>query len=214
MPDPIVIQSPSRTPEQLFLLFHGVGSTPENMVPLGQLLAAEFRDAAVISVPSPDISDMGSGYQWFSVRGINEDNRVQRIADTMPRFVETIKSLQKATGTTAAQTVLVGFSQGAIMALESTQSTEPLARRTVAFAGRFARLPERAPVSTTLHFIHGTSDPVIPCSHTVKATERLTRLGAAVTTDVIPGLGHGINQEAADRLVERLKGKLPKRTGG
>ena len=35
--------------------------------------------------------------------------------------------------------------------------------------------------------------------------ERPVRLGADVTFDVIPGLDHGINREAADRLVERLK---------
>ena len=84
MLDSIAVQSQADAPERLFLLFHGVGSTPQDMVPLGRLLATEFPRAAVISVPSPDINDMGSGYQWFSVRGITEDNRPQRIADAMP----------------------------------------------------------------------------------------------------------------------------------
>jgi phospholipase/carboxylesterase len=61
MLEPIAIQSQAGGPEQLFFLFHGVGSTPQDMVPLGRLLATEFPRAAVISVPSPDISDIGSG---------------------------------------------------------------------------------------------------------------------------------------------------------
>jgi phospholipase/carboxylesterase len=205
MLEPITIQSQAGTPEQLLLLFHGVGSAPQDMVPLGRLLATEFPRAAVISVPSPDASDMGSGYQWFSVHGITEDNRAQRIADTMPRFVDIIRRLQKCTGATPDQTVLIGFSQGAIMALASSQTSEQLAGRIVAIAGRFARPPEKAPIATTLHFIHGDRDPVVPYSHTVRAAERLVRLGADVTSDVISGLDHGINRHAADRLIERLK---------
>jgi phospholipase/carboxylesterase len=103
MPDPIVIRSPS-SPERLVLLFHGVGSTAQNLVPLGQQIAATLPRAAVISVPSPDLCDMGLGYQWFSVRGVTEGNRVQRVAEAMPRFIETVEKLQRASGAPAAQT--------------------------------------------------------------------------------------------------------------
>jgi phospholipase/carboxylesterase len=169
--------------------------------------AADFPTATVISVSGPDVGDMGSGYQWFSVRGITKENRPQRIASAMPRFVETIRSLQKVTGTTPAQTVLIGFSQGAIIALVSTQTEQDLAGRVVAFAGRFARLPERAPVSVKLHVIHGNGDTVVPYHHSVTAAERLVQLGAKVTVDIIPHLAHGIDQQAVDRLVVRLRDK-------
>jgi phospholipase/carboxylesterase len=210
MSDHLIVQMPDGAPAQLILLFHGVGSTPDNMRPLGERLAAAFPQAAVINVPGPDACDMGTGLQWFSVRDITEINRAQRVAETMPRFVDCIHNLQKATGTTPTQTALIGFSQGAIMALEATQLAEPLAGRVVALAGRFAQPPEKAPPSTTLHFIHGKSDPVIPYSHTVTAAERLIRLGADVTADVIPFLGHGLSGEVEDLLIERLQTHIPK----
>jgi phospholipase/carboxylesterase len=212
MRNPIKLQIPEGTPEQLILLFHGVGSTPESMVPIGSRLASQFPKAAVISVPSPDPCDAGTGHQWFSVRGITDDNRAERIAAVMPRFVECIRGLQRATRTTPAQTALIGFSQGAIMALEATQLDEHLAGRVVSLAGRFAKAPERAPESTTLHFIHGKSDPVIPYAHAVSAAERLIKLGADVTADVIPFLAHAVSPEVVELLVERLTGYLPKRT--
>jgi phospholipase/carboxylesterase len=124
----------------------------------------------------------------------------------MPRFAATIRGLQLATGTTAEQTVLIGFSQGAIMALESTQVGETLAEHVVAIAGRFAQLPSRARTGTALHFIHGESDPVIAVGHAVAAAERLAQLDGNVTIDLIPGLGHGISRLAEDVLIERLKG--------
>lgn len=210
MSDSILVQSLANSPDQLFLLFHGVGSNPQNMVPLGELLASEFKQATVISVASPDPCDMGSGYQWFSVRGITEDNRGERIGATMPRFAETVRGLQKASGLTAAQTVLIGFSQGAIMALESTRTSDPLAGHVVSIAGRFAQETDQRRTATQLHFIHGTMDPVIDLGYTVRAAERLNRLGASVTVDLIEGLGHGIDTRVADRVVQRLKSGMEK----
>ena len=203
MREPIVIQLPTPA-EQLVLLFHGVGSTAENMVPLGQQIATALPQVAVISVPSPDACDVGPGYQWFSVRGITEGNRVQRVADAMPRFIETVKKLQLNSAVTASRTTLIGFSQGGIMALEASQVAEPPARSIFAIAGRFAQAPHQAPAATTLHLIHGETDPVIASSFSVAANERLKALGAEVTIDVIPRLGHGINQEAAQRLLMHL----------
>ena len=205
MSDSIVIQAPVGGAEQLIVLFHGVGSNPQNMVALGRRLAAEFVKASVVSVASPDLCDIGAGYQWFSVRGITEDNRAERIAATMPRFVDTVKKLQNASGLEAAQTVLIGFSQGAIMALESTLTRDQLAGHVFSIAGRFANETDRQPSETQLHFIHGTRDPVIDVGYTVRAVERLTRSGAGITVDLVDGLAHGIDQRVADRLVDRLK---------
>jgi phospholipase/carboxylesterase len=211
MRDPIKVQIPEGAADRLILLFHGVGSTADGLVPLGARLAKEFPNAAVISVASPDASDMGAGYQWFSVRGITEDNRAGRIAETMQRFVDCIRGLQVQTGTTAAQTVVIGFSQGAIMSLESTQVGERLAGQVVSLAGRFAKPPERAPIETTLHFIHGTNDPVIAYGYAVSAAERLIELGANVTVDIVPQLAHGISPEAVELLVKHLKAPVAAR---
>jgi phospholipase/carboxylesterase len=186
MRDPIKVNVPEGAIDRLIPLFHGVGSTPESLMPIGARLGKEFPSAAVISVASPDASDMGTGCQWFSVRGITEDNRAGRKAETMQRFVNCIRSMQLETGTSPAQTVLIGFSQGAIMSLESTQVGGRLADRVVSLAGRFAKPPERAPVGTALHFIHGTNDPVIAYGCAVSAAERLIELGADVTVDIVP----------------------------
>ena len=206
MPEPISIQLPAAAPERLILLFHGVGSTPESMVPLGDMLASAFPTAAVLSVPSPDPCDMGAGRQWFSVLGITEANRSFRVAATLPRFVATIKALQARTGVHASRTVTIGFSQGAIMSLEASQLDEPPAAVVVALSGRFARLPERAAPSTSIHLVHGDADPVIAVGNAQAGAATLHRLGAAVTLDVVPGLAHGIDERVARRVVDLVGG--------
>ena len=216
-PDDLIIQQPDGPAQQLVLLFHGVGSSAQNMLPVGEHLAAAYPNAAVISVQAPFASDFGQGWQWFSVACVTEDNRPARVLEAMPLFVKAVQGWQQHTGVTPHATVLVGFSQGAIMALESTQREAEgehdalLAGRVVALSGRFAQDPRHAPAATVLHFIHGKHDPVMPYAHTVRAAEMLIQQGADVTADVIPFLEHAVTPEVLELVVERLQGYVPQR---
>lgn len=197
--------------KQLFLLFHGVGAAPDDLVPLGLILAKQFPQSAIVSVQAPHDCPYSSGFQWFSVEGITEATRPQRTAQALPAFQQAVQQWQQAFSLGADATALVGFSQGAIMALSSTQQQPSLAARIVALSGRFSELPELAPQDCTLHLIHGKQDAVIPYAHTVHAAERLVELGADVTADVIPFVGHEINDEIAALVIERLTTHVPKR---
>lgn len=207
----IVVQQPAGPAKQLFLLNHGVGATPQGLVSLGQQLADSFPDALIVAIQAPHASDLGQGYQWFSVRGITEEDRPARVAEAMPAFVAMVQAWQRHSGVSPEATALVGFSQGAIMSLEATQLEQHLAGRVVALSGRFARLPQLPHAHTTLHFVHGKSDAVIHYGYTVSGAEHLISLGADVTADVIPFLGHEINEAVADTVIERLLGHVPKR---
>ncbi|WP_296510218.1 esterase [Rhodoferax sp.] len=207
----IVIQQPAGAAKQLFLLHHGVGATPQGLLPLGRRLAAEFPDALVVSVQGPQASDLGQGFQWFSVRDITEENRPGRVAEALPAFVQAVQAWQARAQVGPEATGLVGFSQGAIMALEATQQDSLLAGRVVGLSGRFAQLPRAPHAHTTLHMVHGKVDGVIHYGYTVTAAEHLVALGVDVTADVIPFLGHEVSEIAIDTVIERLQGHLPKR---
>jgi phospholipase/carboxylesterase len=214
--DSIILQQPA-TAKQLMVLHHGVGGNAHYMVPVGEQLAAQFPDAFIVCVYAPNAFDTGApregravGGQWFSVQGITEENRAARVAAAMPAFLQDLQHWQQRSGVAADATALVGFSQGAIMSLEAAQAANPIAGRIVALSGRYAVLPEHAPIKTTLHFVHGKSDPVIAYGFCVTAAERLVRLGGDVTADVIPFLGHEINDEVMEVVLDRLTGHIPK----
>ena len=206
MNDALLIQKPAIAARQLVLLFHGVGASPEDLRPLGEALAERLKDAWVVSVRSPDASDFGSGWQWFSVRGVDEANRPARVAAAMPRFLQTVRAWQHETGLDAAATTLIGFSQGAIMSLEATQLDDTVAGRVIAIAGRFASPPRVAPTRARLHLIHGADDPVMPLQLSLDAVARLHGLGAQATLDSFSGLGHGIDRRVIECVVERMQG--------
>lgn len=209
MSESVVVQSSRGPAPQLILLFHGVGATPQEMLPLARRMAAEWPDAFVVSVQAPTPCDVGQGWQWFPVQGMDEASRPARIAEAMPSFLATIEHWQKTSGATPEATALVGFSQGAIMALEATAQPQLIAGRVVALAGRYATTPHVPPARTTLHFVHGKTDPVFHYSFTLTAAEALVQAGVDLTADVLPFVGHALDDKMQETVIERLRTHLP-----
>lgn len=177
---------------------------------IGSWFAPLFPDALVVSVGGAEPSGNPAGRQWFSVQGITEDNRQARVDAIMPTFIETVRYWQKQSGVGANATALIGFSQGAIMALESIKAEPGLASRVIAFNGRYASLPETASTATTIHLIHGGEDPVIDLAHAVAAQEALISAGGDVTLDIVEDLGHAIDNRSMQFALDHLRYTIPK----
>jgi phospholipase/carboxylesterase len=209
----LTLQQPSDAARQLVMLFHGYGADEEDLRPVGERLAAEYPQALVVSLRAPEPTAFGFGYQWFAIDDVDDAKRVERVARVMPGVVAAVRHWQQVARIGPEGTVLIGFSQGAIMVLEAAaQGGEtPLAGRVVALAGRYAALPPRAPADTTVFLVHGEADSVMPHRHTVEGSQHLLALGADVVADVLPGIGHEINGEMLDLIVRRLKTHVPKR---
>jgi phospholipase/carboxylesterase len=207
----IVVQEAPGDAQQLFLLFHGYGANAEDLVPLGQRLADAFPHATVVSLAAPEPMAYPGGLQWFSLDGINDINRVTRVAEVLPSFLDTIREWQRRAGVSPARTALVGFSQGSIMALEASLAMPPPAGRVIAICGRFAKLPLAVSPAVTVHLFHGKEDAVVPYRHTIEAAHRLLDLGGDVTADVYPFVGHEIGEEIVQAALQRLTRHVPKR---
>jgi phospholipase/carboxylesterase len=188
----------------LVILLHGVGQAPAAMAPLGERVVAALPGARVAAVPAAFAYDRGpDGFQWFSVDGITEENRPGRIRAALDVFAGTIRAVQHAHGARPDDTVLTGFSQGAIMALAGCREAW-LARRVVAIAGRFAPLPAQWPHPTAVALVHGTMDGVVPADHSRRAAARLAELGAAVRLELLPRTVHMLSPALLDAAVRAV----------
>jgi phospholipase/carboxylesterase len=209
----LVVQQPAGPAQQLVLLLHGLGADENDLRGVGERLAAEYPQALVVSLRAPEPCDYGFGYQWISPTALDDARRVERVAAAIPGCVAGVRAWQRKSGLGPEATLLLGFSQGAMMALEAATQAgdEALAGRVVAVAGRYARLPEAAPAGTTLFLVHGKADPVVHYGHTVAAAQHLVGLGADVVADVLPFIGHEIDDEVLELVVERLRSHVPQR---
>jgi phospholipase/carboxylesterase len=112
-----------------------------------------------------------------------------------PAVTDFLETLWVETGLGAADTVLAGFSQGAMMALHvGTALTPPLAA-IVSFSGAFMPPPGfgrpglgRPPVA----LIHGDADPVVDVGLSRQAAAELEAAGFEVALHISSGAGHGI----------------------
>jgi phospholipase/carboxylesterase len=197
----------------LVILLHGVNSTPEDMAPLADGIAAGLPGVRIEAPAAP-------GRQWFSIDGITEENRAARTHARLPALVDTIRTLQRRHGVAPQDTVLAGFSQGATMALaacahvqtqEQTHERERgwLARHVVAIAGRCMPLPERWDARTVVSLVHGRMDGVVPAECSRQAAAHLAALGADVRLDLVPRTVHLLTPALVERAVAALRDTMP-----
>ena len=205
--------------KQLFVLLHGVGAKSSDLLPLAYQFRKAFPRGAFV-LPEGiypyesgnPVGDRDNRRQWFPLIGITEENRPARVAESMPALHELVKQAQNRHRILQSDTALIGFSQGAIMALEYSIVHDGCVGRVLSFSGRFARLPENAPDLTTLHLFHGEDDPVIPVSHAYAAYNRLTELHGDATLDIASSVGHEIHAALAERAIYRMQTCIPLRS--
>lgn len=192
----------------LVILLHGVGSSGNDLTPLGEHWQSRLPDITFVSPNAPEPCSFSSGYQWFSVVGVTEENRPARITDARPAFDALITGIIDEHGFSNRldRVVFAGFSQGTIMSLDAIASGRWPIAGVIGFSGRLATEKPLAPaLQTKTLLLHGTADNVIPSWETEKASTELTAAGMTVETVIEPGVGHTISMSGAERACAFLE---------
>jgi phospholipase/carboxylesterase len=184
-------------PRRLFVFLHGCGATAQSMIPIALKFQARFPSAALV-VPSgfdPEARG-GVAQDWYPTRGLTPDNHGERVAAVLPDIEDLVRREQTHFGVPAGRTVLIGFSQGGTVALESVKSPG-LAAAVVAFSARFARLPGSGThIASRIHLVHGEYDSVVSRVYAERAARVLLGLHVPVTLDIVQDLGHSLTHHA------------------
>ncbi|WP_212377318.1 alpha/beta hydrolase [Acetobacter persici] len=196
----------------LVIFLHGVGSRGASFAPL---LAQWGTDLPTIALAAPDAPftfDLApDGRQWFSIKGVTEANRTERIVAARQAFDDTLQSCISEAGfeNRLDRVVLVGFSQGSIMALDAAVSGSWPVAGVAAFSGRLASPPFYAPsTGTRILLIHGDADPLMPVQESQRAAQTLTTIGMTVTCDILPGVGHTLTASGVRRAQDFIQSLL------
>jgi phospholipase/carboxylesterase len=151
----------------------------------------------------------GQGRQWFSVRGVTDENRPARVRDAgaeVSRWID-VELLRRGLG--SDRLVVVGFSQGAIVGAWLAVHRAPRPAAVVILSGRVAEADvPSAGVGPRVFIAHGDRDGTIPASLVDSGASVLEAWGARVTKRVYPGLGHEIDERELRDVAAFLAGAV------
>lgn len=208
----LLAATPPAGARQLIILLHGFGAHPVDLLDMARQFHDTWPEAAIALPPGLEpVPGSETARQWFSLDGITDANRPERVAATMPAFLTLITRLQEESHIPPADTVIAGFSQGAIMGLEAIKAKDGLAGRMLAFSGRYATLPTEAPRFTSISLYHGDKDTVISVDHARDAFDQLQALGGDVSLDIAHGIGHEAHPALVAQAIDRLRNVIPAR---
>jgi len=205
------IEPAKKPPRALVLLLHGVGASAQAMAPLAQILSERLPGAAIVAPDGTHPFDLGgAGRQWFSVAGVTEDNRKARVEAALPT-IEALLDVECVRAEVSRQhAAVVGFSQGAILALHLAAASDQPPALTVSLAGRLAAGPllvgqgPRSPVFLS----HGANDTVIAAADGRRAAEALAGIGCDVAFELLQSHGHSIDARQAGSVSRHLADRL------
>lgn len=185
------------------VLVHGRGATAQDILTLYPLL--NQPDFTCLAPQAPDNS-------WYPhpFTAPLKDNEPYLSASLA--LIGELLDYLSAAGIPAARTVLLGFSQGACLALEYAARQ---ARRYGAVAGLsggligpdgLARPASNMLEGTPVFLGCSEEDPFIPKRRVEQSASWLRQLGGSVTVRLYPGLGHAINEDEIDFIQSLMAG--------
>jgi phospholipase/carboxylesterase len=187
---------PRTAPTALVVLLHGYGANGDDLIALGDAWRRRLPDAVFVAPNAPEpVPGMYGGLQWFALtmrdpreywRGVSAAHPV------LDRFLDTELARYRLA---ADRVVLVGFSQGCMIALHSGLRRAASPAAIVGLSGLLAGPEHLAEIKARppIMLIHGEMDDLIPVDALHLARAQLGNAGLLVEWHVRPGLGHGID---------------------
>ncbi|HYQ82230.1 MAG TPA: alpha/beta hydrolase-fold protein [Anaeromyxobacteraceae bacterium] len=194
----------------LLVLLHGIGADERDLFGLAGHLDGRFL---VVSARAPFEAEP-MGYAWFAIdwSALPPRADLAQARESLDRLQRFLGEAAGAYGADPAGVHLLGFSQGASMALAAALARPDLVRSVVAHSGRLLRpllpaAPARGLDGLPVLLQHGRHDPVVPLAFADEAQGLLRPLGVALTRRDYD-LGHEVGADSlrdlAGWLAERL----------
>ncbi len=208
---PMVPPRSGGIPQQVVVLLHGYGSDGADLISLAPVWQPILPEALFVSPNAPEMCrQLSFGFQWFDIsfEGDRLAKRQVGVETARPVLVEFLEDLWNQTGVAPEQTVLAGFSQGAMMALHVGLSLEQRLMGIIAFSGAF--LPPQGFGSPSLAkppvcIVHGDMDDVVDPELSADADVALRLAGFDVSYHVSQGTAHGIAPDGLDYASQFLR---------
>jgi phospholipase/carboxylesterase len=174
--------------QQRLVLLHGWGADADDLLDLGRLLVGP--EVSVVALQAPLPHPAGVGRQWYDLQQPGWPELPAARHDLRRR----LQVLDAELG--LENTVLLGFSQGAAMALDVATSAGALPIAGLVGCSGYPH-PDWQPqtgLASAVLLSHGRQDPVVPYAASEAVSQQLREVGAEVELLSFNG-GHAIDPE-------------------
>lgn len=198
------------------IFLHGYGANGADLMGLADPLAEHMPDTLFLAPDAPeDCAGAPMGFQWFPIPWIDESSEeassqglVLAAAD-LDAFLDGVMVDEDLL---PEQVMLLGFSQGTMMALHVAPRREDPVAGVVAFSGRLMEpelLGDEVVSRPPVLLIHGDADEVVPIDSLPKAAQALQDAGwSEVFAHVMKGTGHGIAPDGLSVALAFMQDRL------
>lgn len=205
---PMVLPMDGSKPEQIVLFLHGVGADGDDLINLATYFGKVLPKAVFIAPNAPFRFDGAPfGYQWFSLKDPSKEQKLDGVQKAAPILQALIDHLLGEYGLREENMAIIGFSQGAMMALHvGPRRVRPLAG-IIAYSGALLGgelLAKEMKSKPPVLLMHGNMDPVVPPDLMHHAEDALKTAGVPVAAYLCPNLGHGLDDMSVQLGMEFL----------
>jgi phospholipase/carboxylesterase len=203
----------SGTPKMLVVFLHGYGADGRDLIDIGRQWQTFLPDAAFVSPHAHEPCGMGpTGRQWFALTFRDESERWRGCVAAAPVLNAFLDSELARHGLAPDRLVLVGFSQGTMMALHvALRRPTPLA--VIGYSGMLVAehgkgpeaLAAESPSKPPILLVHGSDDQVIPIDALFMSCAMLAEADVPVEFHMSLGLPHSIDSEGMRHGLEFIE---------
>ena len=189
-------------PNSLVVLLHGIGADAFDLIPLAKYWALTLKKTKFYSLHAPYPCKLPpSGKQWFDLEDRDQTRILKEIELVKPMIITFLKKKLKDYNLQYKDLILVGFSQGTMVALNLTLTMKEEVRGVLGYSGGVI-LTKSGKIEIiskpNICLVHGKNDEVVPKKMMETTKIILKDNNIDVDTHLIENLGHSIDQKGLE----------------
>ena len=189
-------------PNSLVVLLHGIGADAFDLIPLAKYWALTLKKTKFYSLHAPYPCKLRpSGKQWFDLEDRDQTRILKEIELVKPMIITFLKKKLKDYNLQYKDLILVGFSQGTMVALNLTLTMKEEVRGVLGYSGGVI-LTKSGKIEIiskpNICLVHGKNDEVVPKKMMETTKIILKDNNIDVDTHLIENLGHSIDQNGLE----------------
>ena len=189
-------------PNSLVVLLHGIGADAFDLIPLAKYWALTLKKTKFYSLHAPYPCRLTSfGKQWFDLEDRDQTRILKEIELIKPMIITFLKKKLKNYNLQYKDLILVGFSQGTMVALNLTLTMKEEVKGVIGYSGGVI-LTKSGKIEIiskpNICLVHGKNDEVVPKKMMETTKIILKDNNIDVDTHLIENLGHSIDQKGLE----------------